>query len=132
MGILDKPGDTIDRFGNQADKFIATDEEREGWISERHEVDMKSDNWLSKSVRPITLLWLMAILTAIVVLEATIKATIPTDTKIMIGGLTVSVIGFYFDSKKQERIAEKNAEGNLKLQKMRFRQERKERRKDKD
>ena len=113
------------------DNVHTSAEEREAELSGRHAVDMASDNWLSKSVRPITVLYLLFLLTVIVVLEST-GAVIPTDTKVLVGTLNVTGMGFYFRSKQQERIAEKNVKANAQLEvmkeKARIREERKQNR----
>lgn len=115
------------------DNIHSSGEERDLELSNRHIVDMSSDNWLSKSVRPITVLYMMILLTVIVVLES-IGFSVPTDTKVLVGTLNATGMGFYFRSKQQERIAEKNAKANTQVEimreKARIREDRKQSRHD--
>lgn len=113
--------------GKIADDLVQSGEERDDELTQRLEIDMKSDNWLSKSIRPITLIWLLALMTLIPIVEAFFDAQIPTDTKVTIGTLLLGAVSFYFPSKRAERVAQKNAEANLKMRKL----EAKERRRDK-
>lgn len=103
---------------NTVDKFHESGQERSKTLSDRHKVDMASDSWLSKSIRPLTLLVLLAVVSIIGLMSAFGKHADP-----MIMGQLVALlgtaIGFYFQSKKNERIAEKNASANIKLERMR-------------
>jgi uncharacterized membrane protein YkgB len=86
---------------------------------------------LSKSVRPITLLTLLALQILIVLLSA--FGFTPSETIVIQHGvLMTGALSFYFHSRKQEKIAQKNVEGNIKIQEMQekseIRSERKEER----
>jgi len=118
---------SIQAMSNEADKFHQSSDERDAVLNERHETDMKSDNWLSKSIRPMTLIVLLLIQVCIVVLSAFGKHV---DETIVIqhGVLLSGAFGFYFNSKKAERIAQKNAEANIKIEKIKARENRRENR----
>ena len=93
----------------------AEDRER----TKRHEADMQSDSWLSKNVRPITLVFLTAMLTLFMGLDAGAPkcvilpdGTMPawcfsvSETWIQLySGLLMLVYGFYFGSRGLEKIA---------------------------
>lgn len=114
--------DVVTTVGNQADKFHESSEERQKELTKRLEIDMASDNKLSKMIRPLTLLILLFFEGLVIVLDA-FDYTVPTDTKIQLGVLLAAAIGFYFDSKKSERTAQKNAEANLKIEMMKTKAE---------
>ena len=107
------------------DGFTESGGERQKTLSDRHTADMSSDNWLSKSIRPMTLLILLALEALVIVLEAAGFA-ISLDTKLQLGGLLGAAISFYFASKKSERVAAQNAKANVHIEKMKVKSERKE------
>ena len=123
----------VDSFGNTIDKLVTSDEERgqlkikleeemnklrviqidaigkyDTEISNRHAADMKSDSWLSKNIRPLSL----AFLTVSTVLLAylTIFILEPTDVKLvepwleLLKVLLVTVYAFYFGSRGFEKV----------------------------
>lgn len=91
-------------------------EERAAILTERHKTDMSSDSWLSKNIRPMTLLFLLVCQASLIVGWF---MGIPTEPFLagQIGTLLFGAFSFYFNSKKGERIAEKNAKANLQLNK---------------
>ena len=109
--------DLIDKGGKIADDQIESAEERQKELTKRLKIDMASDNWLSKSIRPMTLIILLVFEGLVIILDA-FGYTVPTDTKIQLGVLLGAAIGFYFESKRNERVAAKNAEANMKLELM--------------
>ena len=83
-------GTVIDSVGNAIDKLVTSDAEKlqlhnelakiqieaelreeelrlkyEEEISKRHQADMLSDNWISKSIRPLTLIFILVMYLAI-------------------------------------------------------------------
>jgi hypothetical protein len=115
---IDKVTDLVGEIGDVVDDNIESGEERQNTLSARHRVDMMSDSRLSKSVRPITLLYLLSLMTIIVVVEFATGTELPYETKILVGGPLAAAIGFYFDSKKRERVSTKNAEANIRMRKL--------------
>lgn len=113
MGILQD----LTKGAGEVDKFVETSEERQKTLTERQKIDMESDNWLSKSIRPITVLVLLFLEILIVILSA-FGHKIPDEILIQHGTLLASSIGFYFYSKKSERVATRNADANAKIVKM--------------
>lgn len=125
--------EVIDSVGNTIDKLVTSDEEREqlklamekelnqfkmaqlaaiakydSEITSRHAADMKSDSWLSKNIRPLSL----AFLTVSTVLLAylTIFILDPKDVALinpwldLLQVLLVTVYAFYFGSRGMEKI----------------------------
>lgn len=111
------------------DELTESAEERQAALTKRHETDMNSDNWLSKSIRPMSLIWLFALETLIVVLDAT-GHTVDTDTKVQVGALLLAAFGFYFTSRKNEKIAAKNATANIKMEELKLKHSQKLERKE--
>lgn len=103
-----------------ADKFTESAQERAKTLDGRHATDMAGDNWLSKSVRPLTLVVLMALQVLIVLLSAfglEISETIIIQHGILLSG----AFGFYFNSRKAEKISARNAVANIQMEKLKVR-----------
>lgn len=83
-------------------------ENMEQQITDRHSADMASDSWLSKNVRPMTLMFLtvgtviLAYLTIFTL--AADKLPILTPWINLLTTLLVTVYGFYFGSRGLEKI----------------------------
>jgi len=75
---------------------------RQGNATKRHSADMLSDNQLSKSIRPIVLIWAMVMFTVMVVLNycGKVVATELQTTITMVLGLGVA---FYFPGRTLEK-----------------------------
>jgi len=123
----------IDSVGNTIDKLVTSDEEREqlklamekelnqfklaqltaiskydSEITSRHAADMKSDSWLSKNIRPLSLAFLtvstvlLAYLTIFILDKSKIELIMPWLDLLKI--LLVTVYAFYFGSRGMEKI----------------------------
>tara|TARA_R110002020_G_C15844371_1_gene735486 strand:+ start:74 stop:493 length:420 start_codon:yes stop_codon:yes gene_type:complete len=103
--------------GKVVDDIHYSGEEKDNSINKRHNVDMISDSWLSKNIRPITLLFLLVCQSAIIIGW---YCGVKPDNVLTgeIGALLFGAFSFYFNSKKGERIAEKNAKANIEIVKM--------------
>jgi cation transport ATPase len=75
----------------------AWDEEQKQ-LTERHKNDMASDSFLSKNIRPMALLYLMALFTMAFFLE------VPQAVLEMLRDLLMTVFVFYFGSRTLEKI----------------------------
>lgn len=109
----------IIKGADKVDDFTESAEERQATLTKRHEVDMLSDNKLSKSIRPITLIVLLGLQVVLVVLSA---FGLHADPAIISqhGVLLLGAFSFYFHSKKAERVAEKNAAANVKIEELKL------------
>ncbi len=129
----------VDSFGNTIDKLVTSDEERgqlkvameaelnklkiiqldaiqkyDSEITNRHVADMKSDSWLSKNVRPLSLVFL----TVSTVLLAYLSIFTLTPEKVelvepwkdLLQVLLVTVYAFYFGSRGFEKVNKINAD----------------------
>ena len=103
--------------GKVVDDVHYSSEEKDKSTNNRHKIDMSSDSWLSKNIRPITLLFLLLCQSAIIVGW---YCGLKPDNVLTgeIGTLLFGAFSFYFNSKKGERIAEKNAKANIEIVKM--------------
>ena len=110
--------------GKIIDDVHYSSEEKDVSINKRHDVDMNSDSWLSKNIRPLTLLFLLLCQAALIV--GWIFEIKPDNILTgQIGTLLFGAFSFYFNSKKGERIAEKNAKANIEIVKMEMENNRK-------
>jgi len=66
-------------------------------ITKRHTADMTSDSWLSKNIRPMSLVYLMALFSAAFVVD------VPLTVLEMLRDLLMTVFVFYFGSRSIEK-----------------------------
>jgi len=124
VGLFNK----ITKVANVADEYVETGQERQATLTSRHLADMQSDNWLAKAIRPLSLLLLLST----VVLMSILSSFGYEADPIIFGELSVllgSAFGFYFDSRKREKIASQKAKAAIEIQKMKTKQEIKKERK---
>ena len=73
-------------------------------ISSRWSNDMKSDSWLSKNTRPMTLIFLTLAMTIFIILDSTIVLEIKTGWVSLLEALLITVYVAYFGSRGAEKI----------------------------
>tara|TARA_Y100000389_G_C17404650_1_gene487361 strand:+ start:731 stop:1183 length:453 start_codon:yes stop_codon:yes gene_type:complete len=73
-------------------------------ISSRWASDMKSDSWLSKNTRPMTLIFLTLAMTIFIVLDSTVILEIKTGWVSLLEALLITVYVAYFGSRGAEKI----------------------------
>ena len=73
-------------------------------ISARWDSDMKSDSWLSKNTRPMTLIFLTLVMTIFIVLDSTVLLEIKTGWVSLMEALLITVYVAYFGSRGAEKI----------------------------
>ena len=73
-------------------------------ISERWASDMKSDSWLSKNTRPMTLIFLTLSMTIFIILDSTVLLEIKTGWVSLMEALLITVYVAYFGSRGAEKI----------------------------
>jgi len=73
-------------------------------ISKRWESDMKSDSWLSKNTRPMTLIFLTLVMTIFIILDSTVLLEIKTGWVSLLEALLITVYVAYFGSRGAEKI----------------------------
>lgn len=119
-GIL---GKVVDNAEGILDKVITTDKEREEAkakikqmlldseakmqeeVTARWKSDMQSDSWLSKSIRPLVLAWLVICTTLLIFIDAgVIMFTVEDKWVDLLQLVLITVIGAYFGGRSYEKI----------------------------
>jgi len=85
-------------------KLLDQDIEEMNNISNRWQSDMKSDSWLSKNTRPMTLIFLTIAMTLFIVLDSTVVLEIKTGWVSLLEALLITVYVAYFGSRGAEKI----------------------------
>jgi hypothetical protein len=87
-------------------ELIANHEiEMEKNITTRWEVDMKSDSWLSKNVRPMVLIFLVVCTMLMIFIDAgTINFNVEAKWTDLLQLVLITVIGAYFGGRSFEKI----------------------------
>ena len=73
-------------------------------VSSRWASDMKSDSWLSKNTRPMTLIFLTLAMTIFIILDSTVLLEIKTGWVSLLEALLITVYVAYFGSRGAEKI----------------------------
>lgn len=116
-------GGVIKDVGKVIDDLVTSDEEKllikervttileeanktaQEQVTKRWEVDMKSDSWLSKNIRPLVLVYMTAMFTVISCLDGNIGQFKIAEPYIPIyQSLLITVYGAYFLSRGVEKI----------------------------
>jgi len=95
--------ETIEAVSNVVDKYVSTPEEKaalkasiEAEISNRWKSDMGSDSWLSKNVRPLTLIVVIAFLVFMTFFDGLGWVDVNDSWISLWNMLSVTVVGGYF------------------------------------
>ena len=116
-------GNVVEKVGNVIDNLTTSDEERlaakkaieevmmeaesraQAQVTRRWEADMKSDNWLSKNIRPLICIFLTAIFVVLSVFDGNIGEFVIQESYIPIyQTLLITVYGAYFAGRSIEKI----------------------------
>ena len=116
-------GKVVENAEGILDEIITTDEEREAakakmrqmlldseakaqeQVTARWEADMKSDSWLSKSIRPLVLAWLVVCTTLLIFIDAgVIMFTVEDKWVDLLQLVLLTVIGAYFGGRSIEKV----------------------------
>ena len=119
-------GNTIEKIGDVVDKLSTSDEERmeakramkqilldaeakgQEQVTRRWEADMKSDNWLSKNIRPLICIFLTAMFVIISIFDGNAGGFEIAPAYIPIyQTLLITVYGAYFAGRSIEKIKKK-------------------------
>jgi len=80
----------------------------EAEISQRHANDMNSDSWLSKNVRPMTLVFVIVCTMLLIFIDAGIlDFSVKNEFISLLSTTLVAIISFYFGSRGFEKIKRK-------------------------
>lgn len=128
---------SITGAAKEVNSFIETPEERQKTLDGRHKRDMTSDNWFSKSVRPIVTIWtglIWGVVTLVMLLKfyregfASEDWTTVTAFYGLVSAPFTTCIAWYFESRKREKMAAQNAKANIIIEKTKLKEEAKKER----
>ncbi len=119
-------GGVIEKLGNVVDNLSTSDEERlaakqameevlmqaevqaQQEVTKRWEADMRSDNWLSKNIRPLICIFLTGIFVVISIFDGNVGSFNISPSYIPIyQTLLITVYGAYFAGRSIEKIKKK-------------------------
>ena len=82
--------------------------EMEKQVTSRWQADMKSDSWLSKNVRPMTLIFLVVSTVLMIFIDAgTIKFVVEPKWTDLLQIVLITVIGAYFGGRSLDKVKKK-------------------------
>ena len=89
---------------NYALKLLESDVAEQQEITKRWQSDMNSDNWLSKNVRPLILLYLTFMMTLLAVLDSVVKGFVVKEMWVtLLTTLLLAVYVAYFGGRSYEK-----------------------------
>jgi hypothetical protein len=115
-GLVKGVGEVIDNLTTSKEEKLAAElkvkelianyeTEMEKNITARWEVDMKSDSWLSKNVRPMVLIFLVVCTMLMIFIDAgTINFNVEQKWTDLLQIVLITVIGAYFGGRSFEKI----------------------------
>jgi hypothetical protein len=77
-------------------------------LSDRHKADMASDSWLSKNIRPLTLVYILVAYLLLAVLDASVLDIADAFVELL-GQWGMLVMSFYFGGRTLEKIMDMKA-----------------------
>ena len=87
------------------DMIMGYEAEMQKQISERWRVDMNSDSWLSKNIRPLVLIFLVVSTVLMIFIDAGAIAFEVKDTWVdLLQLVLITVIGAYFGGRSLEKV----------------------------
>jgi len=126
-GILDKVV-TTDKERKQAklaikEMFESYELKHQEELTERHKQDMMSDSWLSKNIRPLSLVFSTAVVTLMTFTDGNIGSFEISDAYItLFQNLMLLQYGFYFGSRGMEKFNAIRASKELEKERHRSKQ----------
>ena len=72
-------------------------------LSDRHKADMASDSWLSKNIRPLTLVYILVAYLLLAILDASVLDIADSFVELL-GQWGMLVMSFYFGGRTLEKI----------------------------
>jgi hypothetical protein len=77
-------------------------------LTQRQQADMASDSWLSKNIRPLTLIYILVAYLALAILDASVL-DIAESFVVLLGQWGMLVMSFYFGGRTLEKIIDMKA-----------------------
>jgi hypothetical protein len=104
MGKIEAIGDIVKTGGQIADDLTESGEERQEALTHRHEMDMVNGTWLTRNVRPLTLLVLLFYWVVAIPLMQSFGVAVSDAVINAVEMLSLTAFGFYFGSKGFEKV----------------------------
>jgi len=87
------------------DMIMGYESEMQKQVTERWGMDMKSDSWLSKNIRPLVLMFLVISTVLMIFIDAGVIAFEVKDTWVdLLQLVLITVIGAYFGGRSLEKV----------------------------
>ena len=87
------------------DMIMGYEAEMQKQVTERWSMDMKSDSWLSKNIRPLTLIFLVISTVLIIFIDAGVIAfEVKASWVDLLQLVLITVIGAYFGGRSLEKV----------------------------
>ena len=114
-GLIKEVGDVVGKFvttkAEKAEMNIKLTEvvngfflKHQGELTERLRIDMASDSWLSKNIRPLTLIFILVTYTTFSLTDGNIgEFTINPDYVVLLGQWGQAIMYFYFGGRTIEK-----------------------------
>ena len=118
-GVIEKVGNVIDNLSTSKEEAMAAkkaikevmmkaESQAQEQVTRRWEADMKSDNWLSKNIRPLICIFLTVIFVVLSMFDGNIGEFKIQDSYVPIyQTLLITVYGAYFAGRSIEKIKKK-------------------------
>tara|TARA_X000001382_G_scaffold65474_1_gene45411 strand:- start:1543 stop:1929 length:387 start_codon:yes stop_codon:yes gene_type:complete len=118
-GVIEKLGNVVDNLSTSEEERLAAKQAMEEvlvkaeaqaqeQVTRRWEADMRSDNWLSKNIRPLVCIFLTAIFVILSVFDGNVGGFTIQESYIPIyQTLLITVYGAYFAGRSIEKIKKK-------------------------
>ena len=128
MGILDSEvkldvDKALEKVTNLADDSFESEDERQKQLTERLRVDMTSPFKLPHLIRPISFIWAMTLQTilSLITVVMAFRSTPANETSILAvmgsnTGILMTMVGFYFGSRRAEKINAQKVEAAIKIE----------------
>lgn len=118
-GVVKQVGDVLDKLTTTKEEKLAAQQKIEEvllkaesqaqeQVTRRWEADMKSDNWLSKNIRPLICIFLTVIFVVLSMFDGNVGGFVIQETYVPIyQTLLITVYGAYFAGRSIEKIKKK-------------------------
>lgn len=116
------PTKLVDDISKGIDDNVFSEEERAEMLTRRLEIDANSDNQLAKMIRPLITLISCAVWVFIHVFA--VFKEVPSEAMYSADAAFMTCIGFYFDSRRREKINQRKTMAAIQIDKQRAKIER--------
>lgn len=126
MSKIDQIGKVLDTATSAIDDNFESEQERQTTLTERLKIDTTSPFKLPHLIRPIAFIWAMScftILSLITLLKVGIDDIVAASVMASITTILTAIVGFYFQSRKHEKISLERNKTALKLEELKTKSE---------